>query len=94
VTGALQLGIRAMTGTQDMRVRMQFIRAVDFSRACHGDRVAPAGAAFRGQQVIPTVAFVEMRRLRKADRRALENIFVFSFAIESVSWDGNHQNCC
>src|SRR5215470_13450923 len=57
---------------------MQFVRTSEFSRARHCYRVAPSRAAFRREQIVPTVALVEMWRLREAQRSALENIRAFA----------------
>src|SRR6188472_3800624 len=38
----------------------------------------PRGAPFRGDQVIPAVALVEMRRFRQAERSALEDVVPFA----------------
>ena len=54
---------------------MEFVRAGDFSRTRQGDRVAPARAAFRREQVIPAVALVKVRAFGKSKRRAGENVF-------------------
>ena len=43
------------------------------ARPGHRDGMAPARAAFGGQQVVPAVALVEMRCLGEAERRAGEN---------------------
>ena len=67
-----------MARAQDVGVRMQFVGAGQISRAGHRHRVTPAGAAFRGKQIIPAVALVEMRRFGEAQRRAFENDLPFA----------------
>ena len=74
VAGALQLGVGPMARAQDVSVGMQFVGAGEISRARHCHGVVPIRAAFRGEQVIPAVAFVEMRRFGEAERRAFENV--------------------
>ena len=72
VSRALQFDIRAVAGSQYVLVGMQFVRAGQFARARHRDRMAPACAALGCEQIVITVAFVEMRPFGKAQRCALE----------------------
>ena len=78
VAGALQFDVRPVARAQDVRVGMQFVRPGEFSRARHRHGVSPARAAFRGEQIIPAVALVEMRRFGEAERRAFENVRPFA----------------
>ena len=74
VAGALQLGVGPVARAQDVGVGMQFVGPGQIARARHRHGVVPAGAAFGGEQVIPAVALVEMRRFGEAERRAFENV--------------------
>src|SRR6185503_11480485 len=74
VACALQFGIRPMPRAHDVSVGMQFVRAGEVARACHRDGMIPVGAAFSREQVVPTVALVEMRRFSEAEGSALENV--------------------
>ncbi len=73
VAGALQRDVRPVARTQDMHVRVQLIGPGDCFRARHGDGVAPAGAALRGQQIVVAVALVEMRPFGEPERRTGED---------------------
>ena len=66
VAGALQLGVGPMSSTQDVSVGMQFVGAGELARARHRHGVVPVGSAFRGEQVIPAVAVVEVRPFGQA----------------------------
>ena len=70
VTGTLQRRCGTIARGDDVLVRMQLVRSGERARTRHRHRVAPARAAFGGDQVVAAVSLVEMRRLRKADRRA------------------------
>src|SRR6185369_77303 len=52
---ALQLDVRARSRRQNVHVGMQLIRAIKTARARQGKGVAPASAAFGGQQVIEAI---------------------------------------
>ena len=63
-----------MARGQDVDVGVQLVGPEQRSRSRHGHGMAPAGAAFGGDQVVPAVALVEMRRFGEAERRALEDV--------------------
>ena len=73
VPGALQFDIRAVARSQNIYVRVQFVRSRQFARARHGDGMTPSRAALGGQQVVIAVPLVEMGTLGKSKRRALED---------------------
>ena len=57
---------------------MQLVWPANLSRARHGDGVPPAGAAFRSDQIVPTIPFVEVRRLGEPDRRSFKDVLLFA----------------
>ena len=57
---------------------MKFVRPRHRARPRHRDGMAPAGATLGGQQVVPAVALVEMRRFGEADRRPGEDRLPFA----------------
>src|SRR5262249_23237115 len=73
VTGALQVNVGPMPGAEDVGVGMKFVWPGEVSWGGHGYRGAPSGAAFRREQIIPAVAFVEMGRFGEAERSPFEN---------------------
>jgi hypothetical protein len=71
--GALQFDIRAVAGSQNMNVRVQFVRSGQLARARHGDGMSPSGAALGGQQVVIAVPLIEMGSFGESQPRALED---------------------
>src|SRR5436190_2096104 len=51
---------------------MQLVWTDQIPRTRHGHGMSPSRAAFRSEQIVPTVAFVEMRRFGKSERCACE----------------------
>ena len=79
VAGALQRRVGPIARGQHVGIRVQLVRArSDRARPRQGHRVAPAGASFGRDQVVPAVALVEMRRFGEADRRAGEDQVPFA----------------
>ncbi len=78
VAGALQWRVGLVARTHNVSVGVQFVGAIDMLRTRHRHRVVPARPAFGGDQIIPAVALVEMRRLGEAQRRAVENQLAFA----------------
>src|SRR5687768_640170 len=74
MTRALKRDVGTMTRAQDIGVGMQLIGPEQRPRTRHRDCVPPPRTAFGGQQVVPTAALVEMRRLREADRSAGKDV--------------------
>ena len=74
MAGALQHRIGRILRRDHVNVRMQFIRTVDRARPRHRHGVVVAGAALGGRQIVPAVAFEDMRALDKAVVAAGENI--------------------
>ena len=73
VARALQRRVGRVLRRDDVDERMEFVRTVDPAGARHRDRVVVAGPAFGGRQIIPAVAFMEMRPLDEAVRASREN---------------------
>ena len=73
MSGALQCDIRAMARGQDVGIGMQLVRPHQLARAGEGDGVAPPGASLCRQQIVVSVALVEVRAFGEADGRALED---------------------
>ena len=63
-----------MARAQDVDVRVQLVGPEQRSGSRHRHGMPPRGAPFRGDQVVPAVALVEMRRFRQAERSALEDV--------------------
>ena len=63
---------------EDVLVRMQLVGSGQRTRTRHRHRVSPAGAALGGEQVVPAVALVEMRRFGEAQARALEDVLALA----------------
>ena len=74
VAGALQGDVGSMTRAQDVDVRMQLVGPEQRSRSRHRHGMSPRRAPFRGDQVVPTVALVEMRRFGQTEGCALEDV--------------------
>ena len=75
---ALQLASGRSRAVRMMYVGMQFVRAGQLARPRHRHGVAPARAAFGGEQVVLAVALVEVRAFGEAERRALEDRLAFA----------------
>src|ERR1051326_1348369 len=67
-----------MSRAQNAGVGMQLVWPGEFSRAGHRHRMAPSRAPFRGKQIIPALAFVEMGRFGESELRPSENEFSFT----------------
>jgi hypothetical protein len=66
MAGALERGVGAGAAGEDMGVGVELVRAGQVARSRHRHCVVPAGAALGGEEIIPAVALVEMRRFGEA----------------------------
>jgi hypothetical protein len=73
VPGALQLGVGAVPGRQERPVRVELVGSHEIARPRDGRGVPPTGAAFRGEQEVEAVPFVDVGSLGQPKRRALED---------------------
>src|SRR6187455_2905178 len=73
----MQRRVRTVSRRDDVFVRMQLVRSGQRTRTRHGHGMAPPRAPLGGDQVVVPISLVEMRRLREADGRALENELTF-----------------
>src|SRR6185503_6406386 len=74
MAGALQRDVRPIPCAQDVDVRVQLVRPEQRSRSRHRHGMPPRSAPFSGDQVVPAVALVEMRRLGQAEWSPLEDV--------------------
>jgi len=84
VAGSMQFGVRSMSRTENVFVRVQFVWTGNLPRACHRDGVAPARAAFGCDEIIPAAAFVKVRHFREAQRRSLEDIHLLAHKLALI----------
>ena len=64
--GPLQRGVGPRARGEDVDVRVQLVRSEQLARARHGHAMVPAGAALSGEQVVVTVAAVQVRGFGQA----------------------------
>ena len=74
MAGLLQQCIGSSGGREKWIVRTQFVRSRQTTRTCQSDGMRLARAAFRGHEVVITIALVEMWSLSDPKGRTAKNI--------------------